>query len=267
MTIKLVASDVDGTIVHTDKSVGPSTVSAAQRLQQAGIPLSIVSARPPRGMAYITEALGLSGPLAGFNGGQMRGPDGAVLSEHPVPEAAARTALGLFTAKGAFPFVFSGDDWLIATPEGPHVEHEKHTVRFDPVVVDSFEPYLGRVLKMVGVSDDAALLAEVEAELQKLLGSAATVKRSQTYYLDVTATDANKGNAIRLLAQAQGISVAEIAVIGDMENDVPMFEVAGFSVAMGNATDAVKGRATAAVRGDNDGNGWAEAVELILARR
>lgn len=267
MTIKLVASDVDGTIVHTDKSVGASTVAAARRLQEAGLPLSIVSARPPRGMAYITEALGLTGPLAGFNGGQIRAADGTVLSEHVVPEAAARTALALFMARGAFPFVFSGDDWLIAAPEGPHVEHEKHTVRFDPVVVDSFEPCLDKVLKMVGVSDDAGLLAEVEAELQKLLGPAATVKRSQTYYLDVTATQANKGNAIRLLAEAQGLQVSEIAVIGDMENDVPMFEVAGFSVAMGNATDSVKAKASAAVRGDNDGDGWAEAVELILGRR
>ncbi|MDT7952497.1 MAG: HAD family hydrolase [Acetobacteraceae bacterium] len=267
MTIKLVVSDVDGTIVRTDKSVAASTVAAAGRLREAGLPLSIVSARPPRGMAYITEALGLTGPLAGFNGGRVLAPDGTILSEHAVPETAARETLAFFESKGLFVFLFSGDDWLIGAPDGPHVAHEAHTVRFDPVVVGSFEPYLGSVLKMVGVSDDAGLLAAAEAELQERLGDRATAKRSQTYYLDLTATEANKGNAIRLLADGQGIDVSQIAVIGDMENDVPMFTTAGFSVAMGNASDGVKARASASTAADNDGGGWAEAVELILAQR
>lgn len=266
MAIKLVVSDVDGTIVTTAKEVAPSTVAAAARLREAGIPLSIVSARPPRGMAYIQETLGLTGPLAGFNGGRLLAPDGAVLSEHVVPEESARAALKLFEARGIFVFVFSGDDWLVRDFDGPHVAHERHTVRYDPVVVESFEPYLASVSKMVGVSDDEPMLAEIETALQGLIGAATTVKRSQTYYLDVTATEANKGNAIRLLADVLGIGVEEIAVIGDMENDVPMFAAAGFSVAMGNASQSVKSRASAVAVADNDHGGWAEAVDaLILA--
>lgn len=266
MRIKLVVSDVDGTIVTTDKDVAPSTVRAAARLREMGIPLSIVSARPPRGMAYIQETLGLTGPLAGFNGGRMLAPDGTVLSEHVVPETSARAALELFEARGIFVFVFSGDDWLVRDFDGPHVAHERHTVRYDPVVVESFEPYLASVSKMVGVSDDEPMLAEAEIALQGLIGDAATVKRSQTYYLDLTAREANKGNAIKLLADVLGIAVGEIAVIGDMENDVPMFATAGFSVAMGNASDSVKAEASAAAKADNDHGGWAEAVDtLILA--
>lgn len=262
--IRLVVSDVDGTIVTTDKSILPSTVAAVARLLEAGIPLSLVSARPPRGMAYIQEALRLTGPLAGFNGGRVLTPDGAVLSEHLVPEAAARTVLEAFQARGVSVFVFSGDDWLVQDFDGPHVAHERHTVRYDPVVVDSFEPYLARVSKMVGVSDDEPLLAEIEAALQQQIGGAATVKRSQTYYLDLTAREANKGNAIKMLADVLGIGVEEIAVIGDMDNDVPMFEVAGFSVAMGNASPAVKGKASAAAAADNDHNGWAEAIDAVI---
>ncbi|MDP9095401.1 MAG: HAD family hydrolase [Pseudomonadota bacterium] len=266
MSLKLVVSDVDGTIVTTDKSISPSTVAAVARLQEAGIPLSLVSARPPRGMAYIQEALRLTGPLAGFNGGRVLSPDGAVLSEHLVPEASARAALAQFEERGIFPFVFSGDDWLVLARDGPHVEHERQTVRFEPTVVTSFEPYLAGVSKMVGVSDDQPMLAAVEMELQGMIGGAATVKRSQTYYLDLTAREANKGNAIKLLAEALGIGVEEIAVIGDMENDVPMFAAAGFSVAMGNATASVKAKATAAALADNDHDGWAEAIDtLILA--
>jgi len=267
MSVKLVISDVDGTIVGTDKSVTDSTIAAAGRLQEAGIPLAIVSARPPRGMQYIQQTLKLSGPLGGFNGGRILSPDGRVLEEHPVPEAAARTALGLFKARGLTVFVFSGDEWLISDGAGAHVEHERRTVRFDPTVVGSFEPYLDRVLKMVGVSDDEPFLAGIETELQTLLHGSANAKRSQTYYLDLTAQDANKGSAVRMLAHAQGVGLDDVAVIGDMLNDVPMFEVAGFSVAMGNASDEVKGLATASVPSSNDHGGWAEAIDTLILPR
>jgi Cof subfamily protein (haloacid dehalogenase superfamily) len=264
--VKLVVSDVDGTIVRTDKSLAPSTIEAAARLRAAGIPLAIVSARPPRGMAYIQEGLQLTGPLAGFNGGRLVGPDGRVLEEHLVPEAAARTALALFVARGLTVFLFTGDDWLITDPNGAHVGHERRTVRFDPVVVDSFEPYMAGVAKLVGVSNDAPYLAAAETELQRLLGGAANAKRSQTYYLDLTAQEANKGNAVRMLAAAQGVRLEEVAVLGDMLNDVPMFEVAGFSVAMGNASDELKARASAATSG-NDSDGWAEAIDALILPR
>ncbi len=267
MTVKLVISDVDGTIVQTDKSVAESTVAAAARLQAAGVALGIVSARPPRGMRYITEALKLTGPYGGFNGGRVMSPEGDVLEEHLVPEAAARTALGLFVARGLTVFVFAGDDWLITDPDGAHVDHERRTVRFDPTVVDSFEPHLGHVLKMVGVSDDEPLLAAVETELQTMLKGAANAKRSQSYYLDLTAAEANKGAAVRMLARAQGVALEEVAVLGDMLNDVPMFEVAGFSVAMGNASDAVKNLAKASIAAGNDDGGWADAIDQLILPR
>ena len=264
MSIRLVVSDVDGTIVRTDKSLAPSTMEAARRLQAAGVPLAIVSARPPRGMRWIQEALDLKGPLAGFNGGALVGPDERLIEQRLVPEPAARTALALYKARGISAWLFTSDEWLVLDPNGPHVDHERHTVRFDERVVDSFEPYLDKAGKVVGVTDDAPLLEAAESELQHILGDTANATRSQTYYLDVTHREANKGNAIRLLAAAQGISVAEVAVLGDMMNDVPMFEVAGFSVAMGNATDEVKALASAVTSG-NDRDGWAEAVdELIL---
>ena len=267
MSIKLVISDVDGTIVGTDKSILPSTIAAAKRIQAAGIPLAIVSARPPRGMQYIAETLRLSGPFGGFNGGRVMSPEGKVLEEHLVPEPAARSALGLFAARGLMTFVFAGDEWLIIDPNGPHVDHERRTVRFEPTIVETFEPYLDRVLKMVGVSDDEPFLAGVETELQTLLHGSANAKRSQTYYLDLTALEANKGAAVRMLARVQGVELEEVAVLGDMLNDVPMFEVAGFSVAMGNASDQVKRLASASVSSGNDDGGWAEAIDTLILPR
>ncbi len=266
MTIRLVVSDVDGTLVRTDKSLAPSTIAAVAKLQLAGVPVAVVSARPPRGLRWIQETLKLTGPLAGFNGGSLVGPDYKVIEQRLVPEAAARTALSLFAARGVSAWLFTGDEWLVQDPNGPHVDHERHTVRFNERVVDSFEPYIDKAGKVVGVTDDAPLLAGLEDELQRMLGDTANAKRSQTYYLDVTHPEANKGNAVRLLAAAAGVSVDEVAVLGDMENDVPMFKVAGFSVAMGNASGEVKALASATT-GGNDHDGWAAAVDQFILPR
>lgn len=265
--VRLVVSDVDGTLVQTDKSLAPGTVAAAERLRAAGIPLAIVSARPPRGMLWIAKELGLVGLLAGFNGGTIMQPDGTVIEQHTVPPDAARIALELFARSGVGAWLFTTEEWLAQDPNGPHVDHERHTVRFQERIVEGFDPYIAEAGKLVGVTDDAPLLAGLEAELQAMLGTTANAKRSQTYYLDVTHREANKGNAVRMLAAHVGVDLAEVAVLGDMENDLPMFDVAGFAVAMGNASPAVQARA-AAVTGTNDADGWAQAVDrLILTRR
>lgn len=264
--VRLVVSDVDGTLVQTDKSLSPGTVAAAGRLRAAGIPLAIVSARPPRGILWIAQELGLAGLLAGFNGGTITQPDGTVVEQHTVPPDAVRTALDLFARSHVGAWLFTAEEWLAQDPDGPHVGHERHTVRFHERIVERFDPYVGQAGKVVGVTDDAPLLAGLETELQAMLGATANAKRSQTYYLDVTHREANKGNAVRMLAAHVGVDLAEVAVLGDMENDLPMFDVAGFAVAMGNASPAVQACA-AAVTGTNDADGWAQAVDQFILPR
>ncbi len=264
--IRFVVSDVDGTLVGPDKSLAQGTVAAAGRLRAAGIPLGIVSARPPRGMRWIAEELGLLGLLAGFNGGTIMWPDGTVAEQRLLPVEAARTALELFRRNGVSAWLFTADEWLVLDPRGPQLDHERRTVRFAERVVDSFEPYVGQVGKVVGVTDDAPLLARLESELQGLLGHAGSAKRSQSYYLDVTHRDANKGHAVRALAAHAGVALADVAVLGDMANDLPMFDVAGYAVAMGNASPEVQARA-AAVTGRNDAGGWADAVDRLILPR
>ncbi|MBV8961602.1 MAG: HAD hydrolase family protein, partial [Hyphomicrobiales bacterium] len=91
-------------------------------------------------------------------------------------------------------------------------------------------------------------------------GTQASAKRSQPYYLDVTHPRANKGAVVDELVKTLGVPANEIATIGDMPNDVLMFERSGFSIAMGNAGDEVKSRASAVTDSYND-EGFAKAVE------
>lgn len=263
--ISLVVSDVDGTLVTPDKALAPATVAAAHRLREAGIGLAAVSSRPPRGMAMIAEALELD-IFAGFNGGLIVDRAMNPIERNLVPEEAARLAVAALDRSGVDIWVFAGEDWLLTNPDGAYVPRELRTVRFEPSLVAGFEPYLGQVGKIVGSSTDFDLLARLEQELSAALGPLASARRSQRYYLDVTHPTADKGHAVSAFARRWGVPLAEVAVIGDMANDLPMFEVAGFAIAMGNAAPEVQAKA-AAVTAANDEDGWARAIEEIVLPR
>ncbi len=261
--IRLVVSDVDGTMVTGEKLLTPGTVAAARRLRDAGIPLALVSSRPPRGMSFLQQELGLTGPLAGFNGGTILAPDGSVIEERFVPEDAVRISLDLFARRGVFPWLFADNQWIVNDPNGDYVPKELRTVRFAATVVTDLTPFYPRCGKVVGASAKHDMLAECETELQALLGDKANAHRSQLYYLDVTNPSADKGTAVRAIAKWYGLDVSEVAVLGDQSNDVPMFHVAGLSIAMANAPPAVASQAHEHTA-SNEQDGWAAAIDKFI---
>jgi hypothetical protein len=121
----------------------------------------------------------------------------------------------------------------------------------------------GEVDKLTWVSDNPDLLHRLQAEMRDAIGGDATIGLSQTYYLDLTHPQANKGEGIATLARIAGVDLAHVAVLGDQFNDVPMFERAGLAIAMGQAPDAVKAKA-AYVSTSNDADGVAHAIDTIL---
>jgi Cof subfamily protein (haloacid dehalogenase superfamily) len=261
--IRLVVSDVDGTLVRHDKTLAPSTIAAAARLRAAGVRLALVSSRPPHGIDMLLGPLGIDTPRAGFNGGLILGADNVVLQEHTIPEAASRQAAGFLEQAGTDLWVFSGGEWFLKNPANPHVAREQRATGMMYRLVDDFAPHLARAHKLMASSDNHDLMARLEADLHDLVGDAAMVARSQSYYLDVTHRQANKGDAALALAALVGVPATAMACLGDMPNDLPMFAVAGLSIAMGNAPDPVKARANAVTAG-NDDDGWAMAIDNFV---
>jgi hydroxymethylpyrimidine pyrophosphatase-like HAD family hydrolase len=147
-----------------------------------------------------------------------------------------RVTDAVHAAGGRIPWVYSGKDWFVRDANAPHVEREQWTVKFAPTVVGDFKDVLGSAVKIVGVSDDLDLVARCEKEMQAALGAKASAARSQPYYLDVTHPDANKGTVVTTLSKLLSVPANEIATIGDMPNDMPMFRKGGLSIAMGNAS-------------------------------
>ena len=266
--IRFVLSDVDGTLLHPDHSLSQRTADAIRAMREAGVLFSLASGRPPKAMRHLIETFGIDVPVAGFNGGTLVNPDGSILVAHHLPAEAALVTLALFSAEPDVEvWVFADGDWLRRDPPGPMVQREADGLGYGPVVVESFEPYLDRVDKIVAASNNTQLLVELEAQLQPKVKGLAQVSRSQPVYLDVTAMLANKGEALRTLAEHLGVPLEQTAAIGDGGNDPAMFHVAGLSIAMGQAEETVKRQANV-VTGSNIEDGAAQAFErFILAER
>jgi Cof subfamily protein (haloacid dehalogenase superfamily) len=261
--IRLLVSDIDGTLVRPDKSLSDEVVTAVRSLIDAGVLMSLISARPASGMIWIAEKLGLTTPMGAFNGGTIVRPDGKILAAHRLDPADARQALAMIDRPEIMIWLFHAGRWHATRLDDLHVPRERKAASQEPVVGADFSGLLDAVDKIVAVCDDHELLAVLEAQVAAALGDRATVSRSQVYYLDITARAANKGAGIEALAQSCGIALEATAAIGDQRNDMAMFARAGLSIAMGQGPDEVRAAADR-VTGSDAADGVAQAIDTIL---
>jgi Cof subfamily protein (haloacid dehalogenase superfamily) len=261
--IRLFLADVDGTLVTQDKILTDRAIAAARQLKEAGILFAVTSGRPPRGMSMLVEPLDLTTPIAAFNGGLFANPDMSVIEQRTVPDDITPQVIEVLNAHQVDVWVYRGADWFVRNPTAPHVDRESWTVKFDPTVVADFGSVSEGVAKIVGVSDDHDAVQKAVDAVHEQFGDRLSAARSQPYYADITHPDANKGAVVTYLSARFGIETSEIATIGDMPNDVLMFDDSGLSIAMGNASSEVQ-QAASRVTTSNEEEGFANAVERYI---
>jgi hydroxymethylpyrimidine pyrophosphatase-like HAD family hydrolase len=146
-------------------------------------------------------------------------------------------------------------------------------------VVPDFADKMDEVVKVVGISDDLDAVAKCEGDIVRQFSAnvicektsphrackAPTVfaARSQPYYVDVTHPEANKGAVVLALGKMLGIDPGEVATLGDMPNDMSMFEKSGLSIAMGQSSEEVK-RAATHVTTSSEEEGFANAIDRFI---
>jgi Cof subfamily protein (haloacid dehalogenase superfamily) len=261
--ISFMLADVDGALVTNEKLVTPRARAAVADLRAAHLGFTITSGRPPRGMKMLIDDLKIDTVVAGFNGGVFVNPDLTVIQSRFISRAAAARALKVIDEHKMVGWLYTATDWYVPDPVGPHVAREAWTVKFEAKVSTDFSPLLDAVVKIVGVSDDLEAVARCETALRAELRGQASAARSQPYYLDVTHPEANKGGVVEFLSRYLHIPAEGIATIGDMPNDVMMFEKSGLSIAMGNASPEVQAQANF-VTLSNEEDGFANAMEKFV---
>ncbi|MGC8560435.1 MAG: HAD family hydrolase [Phycisphaerae bacterium] len=263
MAIDMFVSDVDGTLLQQDKSISRRTLEAVNAVRSQGIGFTVISGRPPHGMKFLIESLALTRPLAALNGALIFWPNMSILQATTLEADAAAGAAEIIIEYGLELWLYTVTDWLVTDRQSPRVRHEVSVVGHEP---ELFRPGgalpLG-ITKVLGVSDDHPLVERCEAAVIAKLGNRVSASRSQPHYLDVTARRADKGRGLAELLAIAGVAPAATAVIGDGPNDIPMFKLAGLSIAMGNGSESVRSAATFTTAANTD-DGFARAVDRYI---
>jgi hypothetical protein len=266
VTVRLIATDLDGTIVHTDGTVSERTRGALRAAEDAGLIVALVTGRPPRWMKDIVEATGHRGVAICANGALVYDlHTEQVIREHPMDVDVARKLTDALRA--AIP------DVSFAIERGVRgFGHEPaYRPRFEPPAgalvaeLDDLltEPVIKVLARHEGMTPDRlhAAAMVVIADLAELV----TVTFGGTDgLLELSAAGVTKAYGLERLAADHGIGAAEVVAFGDMPNDLPMLVWAGHAVAVANAHPDVLAVADE-VTASNDDDGVAIVIERLLA--
>lgn len=268
--IRLIISDIDGTILDDQHQVDPNLKDMIPLLSREKIPFVLASARSPLGMEPIARELGLGdNPLACYNGALViKGDPQAyeTIIEHPLDKKEIRTFLEL--VKTEFPSVsinlYSGKDW-IANRLDKWVQIEAAITGERPMIQNELIPVLNAQMPVhkLLLIDEAPVIQKLHDYLQTLGFPKTSFYLSKDNYMEVTAKHVSKEQALYEIAQHYQVPLEQVMTIGDNFNDLPMLRLAGLGVAMGNAPEAVKTEAKAVIKSNNE-HGVAEAVEKYV---
>lgn len=265
MSIRLLVADVDGTLLDSAKQLTDGARDAVRALREAHVLFTLASSRPPFGLGWLVRELAIDLPFLAFNGALTLTPDLSILERHPLARDTTAQTFEVLAAHGLAWWAYDDADWYASDAGGPHVGTESAVVKRRPLIVADSADLPSPLVKVAGVTDDAAAMEACVAALRGRLGKAASVERSHPYYVDVTAPAALKGEAVARLAARVGVPLEKVATIGDMPTDVSMLKRAGLGIAMGNASAEVRAEADA-VTSDDDHEGFANAVREFVLR-
>ncbi len=264
----IVASDIDGTLLRSDRTVGDRTRTAVSAIEEAGTRFVLVTGRPPRWLAPVRDQLARNGArrlAICANGALVVDLDtGEVVQVDAFTPDDAREVFAAIRAMDAnlslgveWPDGFAHDDTY---PRGIRQSEELEGV----VGVDDDEGFLVRpvakVLARTHDHDPADLADAVTAATDGL----ATVTWSSTGLLEISASGVTKASALKRLADAHGVEATDVVAFGDMPNDLAMLGWAGHGVAVANADPLVLDAADE-VTASNDDDGVAVVLERIVS--
>ena len=267
MKYKLIAMDLDGTLNNDQKVITPKTREALMEAQKKGIRLALASARPSPGLFKERDILQLQnygGILMSYNGGRItEASTGRVLFETAMDLEETRRCLRFLENLPVTPILDDGVRFYVTDPEGYKVPYECQNNRMECEKVENLADFLHFAPIKILMSLEPEILPQVQETIRAFLPESLTVVQTAAFYLEIIPKRINKGQGLKDVCHALGISVCETISFGDAANDIPMIREAGVGVAMGNASREVK-QAADMVTATNNEDGIAAALEKLL---
>lgn len=272
--MRLVAVDLDGTLIGPDLTISDADQRAIARATAAGVGVCIATGRLFSASVTFARELGLRGFLIPLNGAAVFDvASGSMVRCVPLDSAIAREAVVALRAAGMRVQLYFGDDLYLDGMDARSEEYLRLS-RVTPVIVPDLlallagPPPAPGPMKVLGIGDEGAVLAQVR-RLGARFGERANVFRSLPRYVEVTDPRADKATALAWIAERLGFDRAETGAIGDSDNDAPMLRWAGRSYAVGDGSAHAKESAQRVVapRGSGVAEAFADMLDGVAVER
>ena len=266
MVYKLLAMDLDGTLIGNDLLLSERVRRAVAAAEAAGVRAALATGRMFRATLPFAKALGITTPAICYQGAMVHEIEGdGIIYQQAVPLDAARDAIAEAEARGLVALSYV-NDWCYAGKDSPEAQFYARHSRIQPRFVGELLDWLDTPpTKLVIVSTAEQTDANV-AHFREVFGNRINVTKSYPLFTEIIHADVSKGRALARLAESLGIAREEVVAIGDNLNDLDMIQYAGLGIAMGNGAPAVR-QAAGWVCPSQADDGVAVAIEeRVLAK-
>jgi len=269
---KLVAIDLDGTLLNSKKQISDENKEAIKNAIDAGLHVLVCSGRIYAGARVFGEEIGSNLPIITCNGARIMDMEtNQEIYSKTLPLDICEKVVDFCHDFGIYYHAYVGDTLFTEKLDFSSLKFSEKNKelpedrRMDIQVVDDmkhyFKKYSNDISKLVIMSNDSEKLAKARVELEKIKGIALMSSGPDNF--EIMDETVNKGEALKFMAERYGIKQEEVMALGDNENDLSMLEYAGLAVAMGNGEDYVKEIADFVTQ-SNDDNGVAFAINKFM---
>ncbi len=258
MTIKLVACDLDGTLMGEDLTFSPRLLRAVRHAQALGVIVTIATGRGFTSALDFACKLGTDAPLICYQGALLKTQSGETLHQAALSRAHLPAVIDFCRQQGVELSAYY-DDHIYYTARTRDTAYYERWFSLPACRVDDlFVALPGDPIKFIVVADDKAHGDRLEADLRIVAGGHFDVIRSHDWFVEGVALHVSKGDTLAQLAQHLDFDQSQVMALGDNGNDRAMIEWAGLGVAMGNAANEVKAIADVIAPAQaEDGAAWA----------
>jgi Cof subfamily protein (haloacid dehalogenase superfamily) len=266
MTLKLVAIDLDDTLLDSTLSISGPCKSNIRAAREKGVIITLATGRMYSSALPFALQLEVDVPLITYQGALVKNSQTQqVLYYQPLAPDMAVAVLKYFQKAGVHYHSYFNDQLCLESRSEEGMNYAQ-LAGVEPLIVPSLVDACRQgqeALKIMAVNRDQERLLEMEKDLKHIYGSSLHITRSKPYYLEIMNPQANKALALKTLAEHFGIQQREVMALGDSYNDMEMIKWAGLGVAMGNAPAEVK-RVADFVTASNDEDGVAQALQYWI---
>lgn len=249
---KLVAIDLDGTLLTDQLEITPNTIAGIQQVVDSGVVVTLATGRMFPSAKKFAELLNLKVPLITYQGAVIKdAAEKKIWFERLVSKTISERLIA-FAEKHQVHIQVYQDDIVYVAEDNEAIQAYARESDVSYTVVDELTRLTDKGFAKVLFIGDPMYLDRLQIELQGEFGSEAHIAKSKPHYLEVTNPEANKGTALLYLAEQLGIERSEIIGIGDNHNDFELITKAGLGVVMGNGVEALKSVADYITQTNND---------------